>query len=61
MKYKILCIDNFGKATPEYYVIGLPLLSESHAERICMAINEGLPFDYDRYYQVVPEDYKLIT
>jgi hypothetical protein len=57
---KIIHTDNFSGDYPdEKFVTGLPVLDRLHMQRICDAINSATGENYDRYYVVVDDDYKL--
>lgn len=57
---KIIHTDNFGGDYPnEKFVIGLPHLDEKRAKKIADAINSCTSENADRYWKVVPDDYKL--
>lgn len=59
-RYRIANTDNFGGDYPnEKFVENLPLMTREHAEAVCKAINAGIPDMNDRYWKVVPSDYKL--
>ena len=52
--------DNYGRDYPNEKFVNLPRMSESHAEAVAAAINKGFGEHCDRYWLVVPNDYKLV-
>jgi len=56
---RIIETDNFGGDYPNEKFLDLPLMTEAHAKAVCDAINRGFPPDNPRYWEVVPNDYKL--
>lgn len=58
---RIIHTDNFGGDYPdEKFVDQLPPMTQEHAERVCAAINAGMPESASRYYKVVTNDYVLL-
>jgi hypothetical protein len=57
---RIIETDNFDGDYPDEKFLALPSLSKDHAQAVANAINDGFPKNYDRYYRVVPDNYKLV-
>ena len=62
IRYKIVETDNFGSDYPDEVFVNLPTTTCENANRICQAINAAFnPIGAsDRWWKVVPEDYKLV-
>ena len=57
---KIIDTDNFGGDYPNERVIAEGITNEDFAKVMCDALIARFGGDYaDRYYKVVPDDYKL--
>ncbi len=56
---KIIETDNFGGDYPDEKFVNLPRMSKDHAEAVVKAINAGFRDDFNRYWRVVENDYKL--
>uniref|UniRef100_A0AAU8KXV2 Uncharacterized protein n=1 Tax=Serratia phage Kevin TaxID=3161161 RepID=A0AAU8KXV2_9CAUD len=60
MRYKIVETDNFGRDYPDESFVSLPPMSKEDAIAISDVINQRLSGNSrDRFWAVVPEDYKL--
>ena len=56
---KIIETDNYAGDYPDEKFLNLPDMSREHAQDIADAINKCFPDTYDRFWKVVPYDYKL--
>lgn len=57
--FKIVQTDSYDRDYPNEHFLNLPSMRKEEAEDIADVINKIKPAGEDRYYKVVPEDYKL--
>ena len=58
-RFKIVETDNFGRDYPNESALPLPALTREQAETIANVINDAAGVHHDRFWKVVPVDYKL--
>ena len=56
---RIIETDNYGSDYPNETFVNLPPMTEEHARNVAAAINAGFPASHERYWMVVPNNYRL--
>lgn len=57
--FRIVNTDNYGGDYPDESFLNLASLPEKSCKKIADAINEAMGPNSDRYYKVVPSNYRL--